>query len=166
MRLRTLVIVLAVQVVLGAVLLWLIASGTLADWLTDDEGGGSTAAAPAVVATRPARVDRFDGPAAYAWAKRIVALGPRPAGSPTSRRVAALVRPALAGGRSDTVPARPRHGLRSLSRRRPPPPRRPPRAPPPPRQSCPPPTTTRHRSRTTWAPTPPRRRWAPSSSWR
>src|SRR4051812_44814830 len=113
MRLRPLVIVLAVQVVLGAVLLWLIASGTLADWLTDDEGGGSTAAAPAVVATRPARVDRFDGPAAYAWAKRIVALGPRPAGSPTSRRVAALVRPALPGGRYDEL--NPAHrGLRNV----------------------------------------------------
>src|SRR3954469_554270 len=106
MRLRPLVIVLAVQIVLGAVLLWLITSGTLEDWLTDDDGGsGSTAAVPAVVA-RPAKaVDRFDGPAAYAWAKRIVALGPRPAGSATSRRVAAMLRPALPGGRLGAIGA-------------------------------------------------------------
>src|SRR3954454_10165513 len=100
MRLRPLVIVLAVQIVLGAVLLWLIASGTLENWLTDDNGnGGSTAAVPAAVA-RPAKgVNRFDGAAAYAWAKRIVALGPRPAGSATSRHVAAMLRLALPGGR-------------------------------------------------------------------
>src|SRR6476661_7411610 len=105
MRLRPLVIVLAVQVVLGAVLLWLIASGTLEGWLTDDDNGAhSTAAAPAAVA-RPAKAaNRFDGPAAYAWAKRIVALGPRPAGSETSRKVAAMLRPALPGGRLDPVP--------------------------------------------------------------
>jgi glutaminyl-peptide cyclotransferase len=104
MRLRPLVIVLAVQIVLGAVLLWLIASGTLEGWLTDDDNGGTTAAAPAAVA-RPAKaVNRFDGAAAYAWAKRIVALGPRPAGSETSRRVAAMLRPALPGGKLDAVP--------------------------------------------------------------
>jgi len=94
--------VLAVQVVLGAVLLWLIASGTLEDWLTDDSG--SKAVAPAAVAKRPARVDRFDAPGAYRWAKRVVALGPRPAGSETSKRVAALLRPALPGGKLDPIP--------------------------------------------------------------
>src|SRR3954451_20912307 len=120
MRLRPLVIVLAVQIVLGAVLLWLIASGTLEDWLTDDDGSPSTAAAPAVVATRRARGARCDAPASYAWAKRIVALGPRPAGSPTSRRVAALVRPALPDGRYDTVPAGLRNVVGSLPGARPP----------------------------------------------
>ena len=51
-----------------------------------------------------ARVDRFDAPAAYRWAKRIVALGPRPAGSATSRRVAGLLGPALPNSRLDPVP--------------------------------------------------------------
>ena len=104
MRLRPLVIVLAVQIVLGGVLLWLIASGTLEGWLTDDDSSGSTAAVPAVVARTGKPVDRFDGAAAYAWAKRIVALGPRPAGSETSRKVAATLRPALPGGHLDPVP--------------------------------------------------------------
>jgi glutaminyl-peptide cyclotransferase len=103
MRLRPLVIVLATQVILGGVLLFLVASGTLRGWLTDEDSS-SNAAPPAVVAKpAAARVDRFDGPGAMAWAKRIVGYGPRPAGSDTSRRVAAVLRSALPGGRLDPV---------------------------------------------------------------
>jgi glutaminyl-peptide cyclotransferase len=110
-RVRPLVIVLAVQVVLGAVLLWLIASGTLEDWLTDDT---PKAAAPAVVAPHAAGVDRFDAPRALAWARKQVALGPRPAGSAASRRAAKLLRGALPAGRLDPVPSRLQNVVGSL----------------------------------------------------
>lgn len=101
-RLRPLIIVLATQVILGGVLLFLIASGTLRGWLAgDDHSSPKAAPPPAVVA---AHANRFDGAAAFAWAKRIVAFGPRPAGSDTSRRVASVLRPALPNGRFDPVP--------------------------------------------------------------
>src|SRR4051794_36196771 len=104
MRLRPLVVVLAVQVVLGAILLWLIASGTLEDWLTDESTTPSKAAAPAAVThVARGRVNRFDGARALAWARKQVALGPRPAGSEASRRAAELLRPALPGGTLDAV---------------------------------------------------------------
>src|SRR5689334_9552400 len=110
MRLRPLVIVLAVQVLLGALLLFLIASGTLEDWLTNDDSPAPTAAAPAVAARPAAKANRFDGAAAYAWAKRIVGYGPRPAGSPTSRQVAGVLRPALPHGRFEDIGG----GLRNI----------------------------------------------------
>jgi hypothetical protein len=108
LRVRPLAIVLAVQLVLGGLLLFLIASGTLRDWL----GSGDPkprprqpaaarppprpAATPAVPA---ARVDRVDGNRAMVWARRQVALGPRPAGSPAERQSAGFLRDALPGGR-------------------------------------------------------------------
>ena len=56
------------------------------------------------------RVDRFDERKAFAFLKRQVALGPRPAGSPASRRLAAILRAALPGGRYQRVPG----GLRNV----------------------------------------------------
>jgi len=110
-RVRPLAILLAVQLVLGGALLWGIASGTISDWLTDDDGGDSRRAAVAVVPTP--KVDRFDARRAYAWARRQVALGPRPAGSRAQRRAALFLRAALPGGRFDPVPG----GLRNVSGR-------------------------------------------------
>jgi Iap family predicted aminopeptidase len=55
-------------------------------------------------------VDRFDGVAAYAWVKRQVAYGTRPAGSPQLYRLAAQLRRALPHGRYETVPG----GLRNV----------------------------------------------------
>jgi len=51
-----------------------------------------------------ARPDRFDGAASWSFLKRQVALGPRPAGSPTSRRLAAILRSSIPQGRYQAVP--------------------------------------------------------------
>jgi glutaminyl-peptide cyclotransferase len=66
--------------------------------------GVSAASAP-----RP-NVDRFDAQAAFAFLKRQVALGPRPAGSPASRRLAAILRKSIPRGRYQAVPG----GLRNV----------------------------------------------------
>jgi glutaminyl-peptide cyclotransferase len=58
-------------------------------------------------ATRP---DRFNAAAAWAFLERQVALGPRPAGSPASRRLAALLRGSIPRGRYQAVPG----GLRNV----------------------------------------------------
>ena len=120
-RLRPLIIVLAAQVVLGGVLLFLIASGTLRGWLTGEDNPAPKAAPPAVAhPAAAARVNRFDGGAAYAWAKRIVAFGPRPAGSDTSRHVAETLRPALPNGRFDPLAGGLRNVVGSLAGKGPP----------------------------------------------
>jgi glutaminyl-peptide cyclotransferase len=123
LRARPLAIVLAVQLVLGGVLLFLIASGTLSDWLTGGDDASTTtsqpqrprAAAPAVPAVPAAKVDRVDGARAMAWARRQVALGPRPAGSPAQRRAAAFLRAALPDGRFVPIGG----GLRNIEGRLP-----------------------------------------------
>jgi glutaminyl-peptide cyclotransferase len=56
------------------------------------------------------RVDRFDGRRAFAELRRQVELGPRPAGSPASRRLAARLRLALPHGHYERVPG----GLRNV----------------------------------------------------
>jgi glutaminyl-peptide cyclotransferase len=57
-----------------------------------------------------ARVDRFDERAAWAFLKRQVALGPRPAGSDASRRLGAILRGSIPRGRYQSVPG----GLRNV----------------------------------------------------
>jgi hypothetical protein len=86
------------------VLLFLIASGTLRDWLDsgDDTPPARTAQTPRPAATPvvpAARVNRVDGERAMAWARRQVRLGPRPAGSRAQRRAALFLRDALPAGR-------------------------------------------------------------------
>jgi glutaminyl-peptide cyclotransferase len=54
--------------------------------------------------------DRFDEQAAFAFLKRQVALGPRPAGSPASRRLAQILRSSVPRGRYQAVP----DGLRNV----------------------------------------------------
>jgi hypothetical protein len=94
--------VLAVQVVLGLVLVVLVATDNLP--FVDDEADG----APAGIA-RP-KVDRFDSGAAWALLRDQVELGPRPAGSEASRKLAARLRRLLPNGRFEAVPG----GLRNV----------------------------------------------------
>jgi glutaminyl-peptide cyclotransferase len=56
------------------------------------------------------KVDRFDGRRAFAELRRQVEMGPRPAGSAASRRLAARLRRALPRGRYEQVPG----GLRNV----------------------------------------------------
>ena len=56
------------------------------------------------------KVDRFDGARAFAELRRQVEMGPRPAGSAASRRLAARIRRALPRGRYERVPG----GLRNV----------------------------------------------------
>jgi len=94
-------IVLAVQVALGLTLVALVATDNL-PFTGDGEADGSTAPAAAV--------DRFDGAAAFRLVRRQVELGPRPAGSPESRRLAALLQRIVPRGRYQEVPG----GLRNV----------------------------------------------------
>jgi hypothetical protein len=96
-------IVLAVQVVLGITLVALVATDNLP--FTEDGDADDSPARPAAV-----HVDRFDGAAAFRLLRRQVELGPRPAGSPESRRLARLLRRIVPRGRYQEVPG----GLRNV----------------------------------------------------
>ena len=72
--------------------------------------GGADGADGAPRTRQPVKVDRFDGERAFRWLKLQVDMGPRPAGSPASRRLAARLRRALPGGRYQSVPG----GLRNV----------------------------------------------------
>ncbi len=69
---------------------------------------GAADAVPVPAAT----TDRFDGDRALATARRLVALGPRPAGSRTAQAAAEMLRPLLPRGRLAPLPGRP--GLRNV----------------------------------------------------
>jgi glutaminyl-peptide cyclotransferase len=98
---KLLVTVLAVQVVLGLTLIALVATDNLP--FTNGEADGA--------ATAPrAAVDRFDGAAAWDLLVEQVELGPRPAGSEASRRLAARLRELVPNGRYQPVPG----GLRNV----------------------------------------------------
>lgn len=96
-------IVLAVQVVLGITLVALVATDNL-PFTGDGEADGSPARPAAV------EVDRFDGAKAFNLLRRQVELGPRPAGSPESRRLARLLKRIVPRGRYQEVPG----GLRNV----------------------------------------------------
>ena len=76
-------------------------------------GGGRPTARPRRAATGPfapvpaATVDRFDATRAFALIRRQVAVGPRPAGSPTLRALAERLRRCCRDGRFETVPGHP-----------------------------------------------------------
>ena len=93
---KLLVIVLVLQAVLGLTLIALVATDNLP--FTDGEADGAARRAPA-----PA-VDRFDGAAAWDLLVEQVELGPRPAGSEASRRLAARLRELVPNGRYQPVP--------------------------------------------------------------
>jgi glutaminyl-peptide cyclotransferase len=97
---RPLYVVLAVQLVIAAIFLVLVATGSLP--FTDGDGD----AAPAKHAT----ANRFDGPAAFKLLKAQLAYGPRPAGSAQSRKLAVKLRGMLPNGRFQKVPG----GLRNV----------------------------------------------------
>ncbi|MGI8845807.1 MAG: M28 family peptidase [Thermoleophilaceae bacterium] len=99
---------LVAQVALMTVLVVLVATDNVpfVRNLRDGGGGDGDAAASVPKAT----AGRFDGAAAYASVRRQVALGPRPAGSPASRRLAERLRRALPAGRFQAVPG----GLRNV----------------------------------------------------
>ena len=96
-------IVLAVQVALGITLVALVATDNL-PFTGDHEADGRRRARRAVSA------DRFDGAAAFRLLRRQVELGPRPAGSPESRRLARLLKRIVPRGRYQEVPG----GLRNV----------------------------------------------------
>lgn len=96
-------IVLAVQVALGITLVALVATDNLP--FTGDHAANGSPARPAAV-----HVDRFDGAAAFRLLRRQVELGPRPAGSPASRRLGRLLRRIVPRGRYQEVPG----GLRNV----------------------------------------------------
>jgi peptidase M28-like protein len=103
MRPRPLLLLLAVQLVLGAVFLVLVASGNLP--FTGDDDGNAKPGSRAV-----ARANEFDGPAAFRLLKLQLSYGPRPAGSPASKRLGAKLRSLLPNGRFQAVPG----GLRNI----------------------------------------------------
>ena len=97
-RVRPLVILLGTQVALGLILTTLALTGTLDD-ITESLAGDDREQQAG-----PARVNRFDEARAFAWLRRQVELGPRPAGSRTSRRLATMIRGALRNGAYQRVP--------------------------------------------------------------
>jgi hypothetical protein len=100
---KLLVIVLVVQAVLGLTLIALVATDNVP--FTDGEADGAADPPTPAVA-----VDRFDGPAAYDLLVEQVEMGPRPAGSEPSRRLAARLRELVPRGRYQPVPG----GLRNV----------------------------------------------------
>jgi len=99
---KPLLAMLAVQIALGVTLIVLVATDNVP--FVSDDSGGAAAAVPTP------KLDRFDGQAAFRSVRRQVALGPRPAGSAVSRRLARRLRAALPGGRFQAVPG----GLRNV----------------------------------------------------
>jgi len=98
---RPLAALLAVQVLIAGIFIVLVATDNVP--FVDDS---SDASPPA----RPAKVDRFDSRAAWKLLREQVELGPRPAGSDASRRLAARLRALLPGGHYQAVPG----GLRNV----------------------------------------------------
>lgn len=104
---RLLTAVLLVQVLLAGVLITLVATDNVPFVHSEASGGGDAEAASTVpVAT----AHRFNAKGAYESVRRQVAIGPRPAGSPASRRLAERLRRALPRGRFQDVPG----GLRNV----------------------------------------------------
>jgi glutaminyl-peptide cyclotransferase len=103
---KLLSIVLITQVALGLTLVALVGTDNL-PFTGDDEANGNPTPAQQRAAVS---VDRFDGAAAFRLLRRQVELGPRPAGSTASRRLARLLRRIVPHGRYQEVPG----GLRNV----------------------------------------------------
>ena len=95
---RPLYAVLALQVVIAVIFVVLVATGSLP---FADSGSGSATTALG---------NRFDGPAAFKLIELQLSYGPRPAGSPQSRRLGEKLRALLPQGRFQPVPG----GLRNI----------------------------------------------------
>lgn len=100
---RTPIVVLAVQVVLGLGFIAFVLLGGLPGDGADNANGTT----PSTSARAP---NRFDGAAAFRFLRYQVRLGERPAGSRASRTLAARLRRSLPGGRYQRVPG----GLRNV----------------------------------------------------
>ena len=109
MRVRVLVWALAVQIVLGGVLLWQASTGF--DLFRSGDGHHGPARRAVVPPVPTPSVDRFDADRAWATAERQVALGPRPAGSDAQRRAAVFLRAGLPHGRFVAIGG----GLRNIA---------------------------------------------------
>jgi peptidase M28-like protein len=96
---RPLFALLAVQVVVGAVFLVLIATDSL-PFVNHDDGGSNQARS----------ADRFDGRGAFGLLELQLSYGPRPAGSRQSRKLAERLRTLLPNGSFQPVPG----GLRNV----------------------------------------------------
>lgn len=113
MGVRFLVVVLVAQAILGGTLIALVATDSL-----PFTGGGSKAdgsertasAVPSAASVPAPTVNRFDSRPAFGTLRRQLELGPRPAGSRASRRLARRLRKALPNGRYQRVPG----GLRNV----------------------------------------------------
>ena len=115
---RRLPALLLVSLALGGALVAVVATGA-APWVDGDTDSRAPEAAssPATPSSASAQgsapqleVDRFDSSRAFSLLRRQVALGPRPAGSRASRRLAAVLRRMLPRGRYQRVPG----GLRNV----------------------------------------------------
>jgi hypothetical protein len=95
---RPLVVVLGVQVVLATAFVVLVATDNVP--FVD----GDSDAAP----LKPPKTDRFDSRAAFRLLREQVEMGPRPAGSAQSRKLARRLRSLLPRGRFERVPGHPR----------------------------------------------------------
>jgi hypothetical protein len=93
---------LALQVVLGLALVALVATDNLP--FGGDEADGASRE------ITPPRVDQFDSAAAWKLLREQVEMGPRPAGSQASRRLARKLRDLLPNGHFEAVPG----GLRNV----------------------------------------------------
>jgi glutaminyl-peptide cyclotransferase len=98
---RPLAVLLAVQVLLAGIFVALVATDNV-PFVDGDSNASPRAAA--------AKVDRFDSRGAWRLLREQVALGPRPAGSEASRRLAARLKQLLPHGRYQAVPG----GLRNV----------------------------------------------------
>jgi glutaminyl-peptide cyclotransferase len=103
---RWLIALLVLQVALLGALIALVATDNVPFVGGEEE---STSARAAERVPRP-HVNRFNGGAAFRSVRRQVAMGPRPAGSPPSRRLAERLRRTLPNGRFQAVPG----GLRNV----------------------------------------------------
>ena len=100
---KLLLIVLVVQAVLALTLITLVATDNV-PFVDGEADGAADSPTPAV------SVDRFDGAAAWDLLVEQVQMGPRPAGSGPSRRLAARLRKLVPRGRYQPVPG----GLRNV----------------------------------------------------
>jgi glutaminyl-peptide cyclotransferase len=101
---RALVIVLAIQIAIG---LGLVVWGTQGFPLPGAADEGPKANAAAVPPAPRATSDHFDGAWAWGLLREQVALGPRPAGSEASRKLASRLAALLPNGTLEAVPGKP-----------------------------------------------------------
>src|SRR4051812_22631756 len=113
---RFLIAALVVQILVGCFFVWMASRDF--DWFTPDDIERKPAAVPAAAAPLMprAKVDRFDGDRAFTFLRaQVEGYGPRPAGSPSLRRLGDRLKRLLPDGRFEAVPGPdPAHPLRNV----------------------------------------------------